>query len=75
VGAVRDEGNIFGVSRGADHIAIQTALRIAIEQFVRTITVNGSNVFKKQAVVTAALANLSMTFDDAATRASSGTSP
>jgi hypothetical protein len=64
--AVRDEGDMLRVSRGADQIAIQGALRIAIERFGRTITVNGSEAFKEQIVVAAATCNLSLTFDDAA---------
>jgi hypothetical protein len=63
--AVRDEGAMLRISRGGDQIAMQSALRMAIERFGSRITVNGSDAFKEQIIVAAAAANLSMTFDDA----------
>lgn len=65
-GAVRDEGKLLRVSRGADHIVMQSALRMAAERFGHRITVNGSEAFKEQIVAAAASVNFSITFDDEA---------
>jgi hypothetical protein len=64
--AVRDEGDTLRVSRGAEQDAIQAALRMALERFGKTITVNGSDAFKEQIIVAATAANLPIVFDDPA---------
>jgi hypothetical protein len=63
-GAVRDEGKLLRVSRGADQDVIQAALRMALEQFGKRITVNGSDAFKEQIIIAATAANLPIVFDD-----------
>jgi hypothetical protein len=64
--AVRDDGDKLMVSRGADHAALQAALRMAIARYGNRITVNGSDLFKQRAIEAAAAANLHLTFDDPA---------
>jgi hypothetical protein len=64
--AVRDEGDTLRVSRGAEQDAIQAALRMALERFGKTITINGSDAFKEQIVIAAAATNLPIVFDDPA---------
>jgi hypothetical protein len=62
--AVRDEGDTFRVSRGAELEAMQAALRMAFERFGKTITVKGSDAFKEKIVIAAAAADLPIVFDD-----------
>jgi hypothetical protein len=51
--AIRDEGDALRVSTGADGVAVQAALRIAVDRFGSTITVRGSEAFKEQIVIAA----------------------
>ena len=62
--AVRDDGDKFKVSRGADQAGLEAALRMAIARYGSGITVNGSAAFKEKIVQVAATANLFVRFDD-----------
>ncbi|TQK06953.1 TraI/MobA(P) family conjugative relaxase [Herbaspirillum sp. SJZ107] len=62
--AVRDEGDSLRVSRGAELEAMHVALRMAHERFGKRITVTGSEGFKEQMVIAAAVANLPIVFGD-----------
>jgi hypothetical protein len=64
--AIRDEGDMLRISRGAEQDAMQTALRMAVERFGQKITVNGSDPFKEQIIIAAATANLPIIFEDPA---------
>jgi len=63
--AIRDEGNALRVSTGADQVAVQAILRMAVERFGNRITVNGSKAFKKQIVIAAGTEKLQVIFMDA----------
>ncbi|PWF54983.1 TraI/MobA(P) family conjugative relaxase [Massilia glaciei] len=67
--AVRDDGDKLNVSRGADDAALQVALRMAVERYGITITVDGTAAFKEQIARAAAAGNLTISFDDAALEA------
>lgn len=62
--AVRDEGDVLRVSRGAELDAMQAALQVALERFGKRITVNGSETFKEQVIIAATTGNLPIVFDD-----------
>lgn len=62
--AVRDDGDKFQVSRGADEAGLEAALRMAIDRYGSCITVNGSAAFKEKIAQVAAAADLFVRFDD-----------
>jgi hypothetical protein len=64
--AIRDEGEALRVSTGADQVAVQAALRIAIERFGSIITVRGSDSFKEKIVIAAAAGDIPVAFSDRA---------
>jgi hypothetical protein len=64
--AVRDEGDAFRVSRGAELEALRAALRMAFERFGKRITAQRSDAFKEQIVIAAAAADMPIVFDDPA---------
>jgi hypothetical protein len=64
--AIRDDGDLLNLSRGAGDHGVEAALRMAIYRYGERITVNGSDEFKERAAQVAAAARLSVTFDDAA---------
>ena len=66
---VRDDGDKLNVSQGADDAALLAALRMAVDRYGDTITVNGTAAFKEQIVRAAAAANLLISFDDTALEA------
>jgi hypothetical protein len=59
---IRDEGDALHVSIGADQVAVQATLRMAVERFGNRITVKGSEAFKKQIVIAAATEKLRVVF-------------
>lgn len=64
--AVRDDGDKFRVSRGADLEGLEAALRMAIGRYGSTITVNGSASFKERIAVAAAIGGFAVVFSDEA---------
>lgn len=64
--AIRDDGDLLNVSRGAGDHGLEAALRMAIYRYGERIAVNGTDDFKERAAQVAAAAHLSVTFDDAA---------
>jgi hypothetical protein len=65
-GAVRDDGASLKVSLGADRVAMQCALRMAVVRYGERITVNGSNAFREQILLAAVAGDVRVTFADAA---------
>ncbi len=64
---VRDRGDKLNVSRGAnDQLGLQQALRLAIDRFGRSVSVQGTAEFKEQIARAAAAARLEVTFDELA---------
>jgi hypothetical protein len=61
---IRDEGDALRVSTGADQVAVQATLRMAVERFGNRITVKGSEAFKKQIVIAAGTEKLRVVFVD-----------
>ncbi|HCM7206558.1 TPA: relaxase/mobilization nuclease domain-containing protein [Salmonella enterica subsp. enterica serovar Typhimurium str. D23580] len=64
--AIRDDGELLNVSRGAGDHGVEAALRMAMYRYGERITVNGSDEFKERVAQVAAAARLSVSFDDAA---------
>ena len=64
--AIRDDGELLNVSRGAGQHGLEAALRMAMYRYGERITVNGSDDFKERIAQVAAAARLSVTFDNAA---------
>lgn len=64
--AIRDDGDLLNVSRGANDHGMEAALRMAMYRYGERITVNGSAEFKERIAQVAAAAKLDVTFDDAA---------
>ncbi|MEX3581616.1 MAG: TraI/MobA(P) family conjugative relaxase [Burkholderia sp.] len=64
--AIRDDGGLLNVSRGANDHGIEAALRMAMYRYGERITVNGSAEFKERIAQVAAAAKLNVTFGDAA---------
>ncbi|CAE6823255.1 Protein TraI [Paraburkholderia aspalathi] len=64
--AIRDDGELLNVSRGAGQHGLEAALRMAMYRYGDRITVNGSADFKERIAQVAAAAKLNVTFDDAA---------
>ena len=64
--AIRDDGDVFKISRGSSQEGLEAALYMAIQRYGECITVKGSEQFKEQIAATAASLKLSITFDDAA---------
>jgi hypothetical protein len=64
--AIRDDGDLLTLSRGAGDHGVEAALRMAMYRYGERIIVNGSDEFKERAAQVAAAARLSLTFDDAA---------
>lgn len=62
--AIRDDGQKLQVSREATASAVEHALRMAMERYGRRISVNGSAIFKAQAIRAAVAAKLPITFAD-----------
>lgn len=62
--AIKDEGDVLRVSRGAELEATRATLQVALERFGKRISVKGSGAFKEQVVIAAAAANLPIVFDD-----------
>lgn len=67
--AVRDDGERLSLTRGASHDGLVAALRMAMERFGETVTVNGSAEFKERIAVAAVAANLPIKFEDPALEA------
>jgi len=67
--AVRDDGERLSLTRGASHDGLVAALRMAMERFGETVTVNGSAEFKERVAIAAVAANLPIRFDDPALEA------
>ena len=64
--AIRDDGDLLNVSRGAGEHGLEAALRMAMHRYGDRITVNGSGEFKERIAQVAVAARLRVTFDDAA---------
>ncbi|WP_017173892.1 TraI/MobA(P) family conjugative relaxase [Xanthomonas phaseoli] len=64
--AIRDDGDLLNVSRGAGDQGVEAALRMAMYRYGERITVNGSDDFKERVAQVAAAARLSVSFEDAA---------
>lgn len=64
--AIRDDGELLNVSRGAGDHGVEAALRMAIYRYGERITVNGSDEFKERVAQVAAAARLNVSFEDAA---------
>lgn len=64
--AIRDDGDLLNVSRGAGEHGLEAALRMAMHRYGDRITVNGSAEFKERIAQVAAVARLRVTFDDPA---------
>lgn len=64
--AIRDDGDLLNVSRGAGEHGLEAALRMAMHRYGDRITVNGSAEFKERIAQVAVSARLRVTFDDAA---------
>lgn len=64
--AIRDSGTQIDVGTGADLVAAQAALRMALARYGTLIAVNGSNEFREQIAQAAAASNLDVRFDDRA---------
>ena len=64
--AVRDDGALFKVSRGATNDALEAALRLATERYGQRISVNGTSEFKEQITQVAAGRGLNIIFSDRA---------
>jgi len=62
--AIRDDGQKFQVSLGADQETLQKALKLAMERFGSRITVNGKSEFKEQIVHAAVDSQLPIRFAD-----------
>lgn len=63
--AIRDDGGLLNVSRGANDRGIEAALRMAMYRYGERITVNGNAEFKERIAQVAATAKLNVTFGDA----------
>ncbi|WP_017172171.1 TraI/MobA(P) family conjugative relaxase [Xanthomonas phaseoli] len=64
--AIRDDGDLLNVSRGAGDHGVEAALRMAMYRYGERITVNGSDEFKERVAQVAATARLNVSFEDAA---------
>ncbi len=64
--AIRDDGRLLNVSRGAGEHGLEAALRMAMHRYGDRIAVSGSAEFKERIAQVAAAARLRITFDDAA---------
>ncbi len=62
--AIRDDGALLQVANGATPEGLQAALRMALQRYGQTLTVNGSDAFKDRIVTAAAAARLDLRFDD-----------
>ena len=62
--AVRDDGTRLQVSREVTNDGIDAALRLALQKYGTTITVSGSDAFKRRVAEVAAHARLPIRFDD-----------
>ncbi|AZR34859.1 TraI/MobA(P) family conjugative relaxase [Xanthomonas vasicola] len=64
--AIRDDGDLLNVSRGAGDHGVEAALRMAMYRYGERITVNGSDDFKERVAQVAVAARLNVSFEDAA---------
>ncbi|WP_017166884.1 TraI/MobA(P) family conjugative relaxase [Xanthomonas phaseoli] len=64
--AIRDDGGLLNVSRGAGDHGVEAALRMAMYRYGERISVNGSDEFKERVAQVAAAARLNVSFEDAA---------
>jgi len=62
---IRDDGKRLKVSKGLNHQATYTALRMAMDRYGSHLSVTGTDEFKAQIVKVAAITQLAVTFDDA----------
>lgn len=62
--AIRDDGELINMSRGASTKGIVTALHMALNRYGESLTVNGSDEFKDQVVRIAAQLRLNLHFDN-----------
>ena len=61
--AIRDDGDVFSVTRGAIDTGLAVALRMAVYRYGSHLTVNGSDLFKRRIVEMASTLRLDLTFD------------
>lgn len=64
--AIRDDGDLLSISRGASEHGLEAALRMAIYRYGNLIKINGSPDFKEQILQIAVTKKLNITFDDIA---------
>jgi hypothetical protein len=64
--AIRDDGDRLQVSRDATLESLQAALRLAVQRYGQTLTINGSDEFKEKIARVAAATRLAVRFDNAA---------
>lgn len=63
--AIRDDGKQLQISKGADAVGIEAALKLAVEKYGPRLSINGSPEFKAQVIDVVTKTNLSITFTDA----------